>query len=98
MLAIMADVGFFTQTGARYQMTVPKSLEIETITNALLLLASTEDDEYFLHHEMVLTTMTQQEAAAWKSRLNQMPWARRDADRALLLDDCVDSSEERHDN
>lgn len=90
MLAIMTDVGFFTKTGARYQMTVPKTLEIETITKALLRLASTEDDEYYLHHEMHLTTMNPQEAAAWESRLNQMPFAQRVADRNYLLEDHLD--------
>ena len=98
MLAIMTGVGFFTRTGIRYQMTVPKDLKIEAITSALMRLAHTEDAECYLHHEMLLTTMNLQEAATWKSRLNRMPWAQRDADRALLLDDCVGSSEERHDH
>jgi hypothetical protein len=38
----MAAVGFFTLTGDRYQMTVPKDLRVETTTNALLQLAATD--------------------------------------------------------
>jgi hypothetical protein len=58
--AIMVPTGFFTRTGDRYQMTIPKDLKIETIKNSLLQFAATEDSEYDLHPESLLTTVTQQ--------------------------------------
>ncbi len=41
MFALMADIGFFLQTGDRYQMTVPKSLTREKAKAALLRLVAT---------------------------------------------------------
>src|ERR1700757_4880110 len=35
MLAVIADIGFLTQTGNRYQMTLPKTLDSESIGSAL---------------------------------------------------------------
>jgi hypothetical protein len=87
MLAIMIYVGFFQQTGARYQMTVPKSINITAITTALLRLASTEDAEYDLHPEDQMTTINRQEAETSKVRLNRISWEQRVADRESLLDD-----------
>jgi len=85
MLAVIADIGFLTQTGNRYQMTLPETLDRESIGSALLRLASTEDSEGCIHPEMLLLTITQPEAATWKKRLNKMPWAQRVADREILL-------------
>jgi hypothetical protein len=85
MLAVIADLGFLTQTGNRYQMTLPETLDNESIGSALLRLASTEDSEGCIHPEMLLLTITRPEAATWKKRLNKMPWAQRVADREILL-------------
>jgi hypothetical protein len=51
IFAVMADIGFFSQTGDRYQMTVPKEVRRTKIKTALLRLAATEDDSHFLHPE-----------------------------------------------
>jgi hypothetical protein len=81
----MADVGFFTQTGDRYQMTIPKTLRIKTIRDSLLRLAATEDVQYCLHPEWLLATMTDQAASDWQGRLNGLGWMQRVADRNALL-------------
>jgi hypothetical protein len=81
----MADVGFFTQTGDRYQMTIPKTLRIKTIRDSLLKLAATEDAQYCLHPEWLLATMTDQAASDWQGRLNGLGWMPRVADRNALL-------------
>ncbi len=66
---VMADVGFFTETGDRYRMTIPRNLKIEQVTDALLRLAATEDAECFLHPERLLTTMTERQASSQKENL-----------------------------
>jgi len=71
--AVMAWTGFFTRTGDRYQMTIPKDLKIEAIRNSLL------------ESETLLTTMTQQEALHWTLRLDRLPSVQRVADRNALL-------------
>lgn len=81
----MADVGFFTQTGDRYQMTIPKTLRIKTIRDSLLKLAATEDAHCYLHPEWLLATMTDQAASDWQGRLSGIGWMQRVADRNALL-------------
>lgn len=86
--ANMAAVGFFTLTGDRYQMTVPKDLKVETIAKALLRLAATEDvtaDFDYPHPEWLVVTMTQQEALEWVRKLNSLTWKHRVADRDAHL-------------
>ena len=43
---LMAEMGFFTLTGDRYQMTVPPSLDLERVKHAHLKLAGTEDEDW----------------------------------------------------
>jgi hypothetical protein len=81
----MADVGFFTQTGDRYQMTIPKTLRIKTIRDSLLKLAATEDARCCLHPEWLLATMTNEAASDWQRRLSGIGWMQRVADRNALL-------------
>jgi hypothetical protein len=81
----MAAVGFFSQTGDRYQMTIPKCLTVNQIREALLQLASTEDAEYVLHPEWLLASTTKKEIQEWQQRLSAMPWQQRVADRDALL-------------
>jgi hypothetical protein len=87
IFSIMAAVGFFTQTGHRYQMTIPGVPTVDVIVNALHPLAATEDQETFLHPERLLVTMTEQETVRWKGRLESMNWQQRLADRDALLAD-----------
>ena len=67
--AVMADIGFFQQTGDRYQMTIPKDLKIEAIKNAALKVASTEGSDLDLHPERVIAATTEEIALEWKARL-----------------------------
>ena len=84
--AIMADIGFFQQTGDRYQMTIPKDLKIQAIKNAALKVASTEEFDLNLHPEWVTTATTEEIALEWKARLDKLPWQHRVADRNALLE------------
>jgi hypothetical protein len=85
MLPVLADIGFLTPTGNRYQMTLPETIDSESIRSALLHVTSTEDGEGCIHPEILLLTMTEPEAALWEKRLNEMPWLQRVADRKFLL-------------
>ena len=80
----MTDVGFFTQTGDRYQMTIPKSLKRTAIRASLLRLASTEDAERY-HPELLVATMTNKAASDWQRRLRGLDSMQRIADRNALL-------------
>jgi len=82
----MVDVGFFTLTGDRYQMTIPKSLRIRTIKKSLLMLAATEDRECYLHPEWLVTTLTNKAASGWEHRLKTIGSMQRVADRNALLE------------
>jgi hypothetical protein len=82
---VMAAVGFFSQTGDRFQMTIPKRLTVNLIKRALLQLASTADAESALHPENLLATMTKERPHEWEQRLSAMPWKQRVADRDALL-------------
>jgi hypothetical protein len=85
MLCVMALVGFFTQTGERYQMTVPKDLKVERIRDALIRLAETEDSKRYTHPEKLLLTLTWMQSFVWKERLEKMTPRDRLADRDALL-------------
>ena len=82
----MADVGFFSKTGDRYQMTIPKSLRIRTIRESLLRLAATEDQECYLPPEWLVATMTNKAASDWEHRLKTIGSMQRVADRNALLE------------
>jgi hypothetical protein len=82
--AIMAATGFFTATGERYQVTLPKELTIQTIRSALLRLIATEDLQgtFELHPECLLTTRTEWEAG--DCTVNHRGWGA--LDRAILVE------------
>jgi hypothetical protein len=82
---VMAAVGFFSQTGDRYQMTIPKHLTINEINRTLLQLANTVDAEGVLHPEDLLATSSREQTQEWEQRLSAMPWQQRVADRDALL-------------
>jgi hypothetical protein len=86
---VMAELGFFTQTGNRFQMTVPKTINPARIRAALLRLASTEDDDFFLHPERLVNCTERRDALDWQARLNRLPYSQRIADRDILLDGDV---------
>jgi hypothetical protein len=84
--AVMADIGFFSQTGDRYQMTIPKSITRESIKAALQRLVATYDDDDLTHPENLVHCRSQAEVQDWQVRLERMPWMHRVADRNILLD------------
>ena len=84
--AVMADIGFFSQTGDRYQMTVPKSVTREKIKAALLRLVATDDEIDFLHPEYLVHCLSQEDVQYWHVRLGRMSWPQRVADRNVLLE------------
>jgi hypothetical protein len=86
VFVVMADIGFFSQTGDRYQVTVPKSVTREKIKAALLRLVATEDEIDFLHPEHLVHCLSQEDVQHWHVRLGRMPWPQRVADRNVLLE------------
>jgi hypothetical protein len=87
MFTVMAGVGFFRQTGERYQMTLPEEINGPTIEDALLKLAATEDEEFLLQPENLVSCLTKTNADMWQDLLERLPWMKRVADRALLLEE-----------
>jgi hypothetical protein len=83
MFFVMVSLGFFTLTGDRYQMTIPRELKIETVKNAFRRIATTERRSML--EERFLITVTEQEAVAWKRRLLALGSPQRLADREALL-------------
>jgi len=65
MFAMMTEMGFFAMTSQRYQMVIPKRLNMTKVKRALLRYAQTEDSEYILHPEHLVTAMPFLEAKAW---------------------------------
>ena len=64
LFTLMVELGFFSETGRRYQMTVPNIISGLMIEAALLRLASTEDDEHSLHPENIVFCISKTEAEA----------------------------------
>jgi hypothetical protein len=81
---VMAAVGFFSQTGDRYQMTIPKHLTLDRIKSSFLQLSGNEAASG-LRPERHFSAITMEEATNWQRRLRRMPWQQRLADRAALL-------------
>jgi hypothetical protein len=86
IFTVMAGLGFFRQTGERYQMTLPQEINGQMIEEALLKLAATEDEEYYLHPEDLVSCLTKTRA---QDLLERQPWMERVADRALLLEEKI---------
>jgi hypothetical protein len=84
-LAVMVDIGFFSRTGDRYQMTIPKGLAREKIKAALLRLVATQDEKDFLHPECLVHCQSHGDVHDWQLRLERLPWTQRVADRNVLL-------------
>ena len=85
IFCVMARLGFFKQTGQRYQMVVPETVAIDRIKDELLRLIATQDSGYLLHPEGLLTNMPRQQVMDWKRKLKRMRWEKRIADRDALL-------------
>jgi hypothetical protein len=85
IFCVMARLGFFKQTGQRYQMVVPETVEIDQIRVELVHLVATQDPDYRLHPESLLTNMPRQQVMDWKRKLKRMRWEKRVANRDALL-------------
>lgn len=83
---VMTELGFFSQTGDRFQMTIPKDTSSEEIKAALLHLANTEDQDFVLHPEHLVQCMDRCDVLDWQARLNRLPYLQRLADRAIFID------------
>lgn len=81
---LMAEMGFFTRTGDRYQMTLPPILDIDTVKQAHLKLARTEDDDW-IQPERLVVSMPYSIARKYQHLLRTMSQDRRLADRQALL-------------
>jgi hypothetical protein len=86
VFAVMAEIGFFSQTGDRYQMTLPKTVSHANIKAALLRLVATGDENHFVHPEYLVRCLDQSDVRDWQLRLERFPWTQRVADREILLD------------
>jgi hypothetical protein len=67
--AMMADMGFFTQKNAFYQMTLPPSLTLERVKASISKFAATEDAEFILHPEYLVSPMSFSEAKKLQNQL-----------------------------
>jgi hypothetical protein len=81
---LMLEMGFFTRTGDRYQMTLPPNLVIDTVKEAHLKLAKTEDDDW-IHPERLVVSMPYSQARKYQHLLHKMSQDQRLADRRALL-------------
>ena len=66
---MMAEMRFFTQKNALYQMTLPSSLTLEKVKASISNFAATEDVEFILHPEYLVISMSLSEAMAVQYRL-----------------------------
>jgi len=66
-------LGFFSQTGERYQMTIPKAIAPAKIKAALLRLLMTEDEDNFVHQEHLVRCLKQSDVRDSKVLMAQMP-------------------------
>jgi hypothetical protein len=81
---LMAEMGFFVQTGNRYQMTVPEKLDIDIVKQAHLKLAETEDENW-IHPERFAVDLPFPQAKMYQRQLREMSEDQRLADRRALL-------------
>ena len=81
---LMTEMGFFTISGDRYQMTLPSKLDMETLKQSHLKVAE-RDDEDWCYPERYVATIPCAEAAKYQLLLREMRPKQRLADRELLL-------------
>jgi hypothetical protein len=85
-LALMIELGFFTLTGSRYQMTLPsREVDVEAVWAAVLKIVETEDEECLVHPEHFISAMRRADAEEWVRRLSDMSEWHRCADQEMLL-------------
>jgi hypothetical protein len=81
----MVEMGFFSLTGERYQMTLPRDLNMDKLRQAILNIANTEEEECVIHPERLVAQMPYSRAKAFQCLLADMNQSQRLADRNRLL-------------
>jgi hypothetical protein len=81
---LMSEMGFFSLTGERYQMTSPSHPEVNKVKQAHIKLAETEDEEW-IHPERLVVDMPYSRAKMFQQLLGKMNQSHRLADRHALL-------------
>jgi hypothetical protein len=81
---LMSEMGFFSLTGERYQMTSPSHLDANKVKQAHIKLAETEDEEW-IHPERLVVDMPCSRAETFQQLLGKMNQGQRLADRHALL-------------
>jgi len=81
---LMAEMGFFTLTGDRYQMTMPPNLDMDRVVKAHLKLAGTCDDDWS-HPEQLVVGISCARAKKYQRLLRHMNQGERLANRRALL-------------
>ena len=81
---LMVEMGFFVQTGKRYQMTVPEKLDIDIVKQAHLKIAKSEDNDW-IHPERFVVDMPYSQTKKFQHLLRDMAQDQRLADRRVLL-------------
>src|SRR5262249_6181301 len=81
---LMAEMGFFTLTGDRYQMTLPTKLGMDQVKQAHIKLARTEDEDW-IHPERLVVDIPHARATKFQRLLGDMNQDQRLADRRALL-------------
>jgi hypothetical protein len=82
---MMTEMGFFVRSDGRYQMAIPKRLNMSDIKSAALKFAQTADSKCVLHPEYLVATVSQKRAERTQRRLRKRDDNRRCADRIMLL-------------
>jgi hypothetical protein len=82
-LLLMIELGFFTLTENRYQMTLPGAITKADVRRALFRLIEIQDERACL--ENLFVTLSESEAEGRMNRLSSMDLTERLADRDLLL-------------
>jgi predicted nucleic acid-binding Zn-ribbon protein len=81
---LMVEMGFFTLTGDRYQMTLPTKLDIDLVKQAHLKLVGTRDEDW-IHPERLVVDVPRTRAIEFQRFLGDMDQGQRLADRRALL-------------
>ena len=82
--ALMVDMGFFTLTECRYQITIPCGLDLQNVKRAHLKLVETEDDEWN-HPERHILLVAHEELKEARRQLHEMNQSKRLRQRLVFL-------------
>jgi hypothetical protein len=85
IFVIMSAAGFFELTGNRYQMVIPRRVELIRIKRVMEQLVATEDEDCIRHPWRLLCTMAESELILFRRKLSGIGWRQRATDRDTLL-------------